>query len=186
MKMQKAETWSRSITDFALLTETVQRPPKEAKLLEQLKQKKRSALERVMDRYTSYVATILRNVTRGQAAAEDIEELTADVFLSLWHHAPEMHTENLTAYLASIARSKGCNWMRKKHLKTQPMDDVILVDDMDVSVYAEQAELAEILQELLMQISAEDREMMIRYYYYHQSVREIAAEQHLKEATVKT
>ena len=67
--MQKTETWSRSITDFALLTETVQKPPKEAKLLEHLKQKKRSALERVMDRYTSYVATILRNVTRGQAAA---------------------------------------------------------------------------------------------------------------------
>ena len=48
--MQKAETWSRSITDFALLTETVQKPQKEAKLLDQLKQKKRSALERVMDR----------------------------------------------------------------------------------------------------------------------------------------
>lgn len=71
---------------------------KEAKLLEQLRQHNRKALERVMQRYTNYVGTILRNILREQATQKDLEELTVDVFLSLWNHAPEMRTENLSAY----------------------------------------------------------------------------------------
>lgn len=159
---------------------------KDARLLEQLKQQNRRGLERVMKRYTAYVGTILRNVTRGQTTQEDLEELTADVFLALWHHAPEMRTEHLTGYLASIARSKGYNWLRKNRPETMPIDDVVISDDTDVSAQAEQAELAGIVQEMLAQLPEQDRELLLRFYFYRQSVREIAGEMHMKESTVKT
>lgn len=159
-----------------------------------------------MKRYTAYVGTILRNVTRGQTTQEDLEELTADVFLALWHHAPEMRTEleqyqshyhetnhapemrteHLTGYLASIARSKGYNWLRKNRPETMPIDDVVISDDTDVSAQAEQAELAGIVQEMLAQLPEQDRELLLRFYFYRQSVREIAGEMHMKESTVKT
>lgn len=161
-------------------------PEKDARLLEQLKQQNRRGLERVMKRYTAYVGTILRNVTRGQTTQEDLEELTADVFLALWHHAPEMRTEHLTGYLASIARSKGYNWLRKNRPETMPIDDVVISDDTDVSAQAEQAELAGIVQEMLAQLPEQDRELLLRFYFYRQSVREIAGEMHMKESTVKT
>lgn len=132
------------------------------------------------------VGTILRNVTRGQTTQEDLEELTADVFLALWHHAPEMRTEHLTGYLASIARSKGYNWLWKNRPETMPIDDVVISDDTDVSAQAEQAELAGIVQEMLAQLSEQDRELLLRFYFYRQSVREIAGEMHMKESTVKT
>ena len=134
--------------------------------LEQLKQQNRRGLERVMKRYTAYVGTILRNVTRGQTTQEDLEELTADVFLALWHHAPEMRTEHLTGYLASIARSKGYNWLRKNRPETMPIDDVVISDDTDVSAQAEQAELAGIVQEMLAQLPEQDRELLLRFYFY--------------------
>ncbi len=159
---------------------------KDARLLEQLKQQNRRGLERVMKRYTAYVGMILRNVTRGQTTQEDLEELTADVFLALWHHAPEMRTEHLTGYLASIARSKGYNWLRKNRPETMPIDDVVISDDTDVSAQAEQAELAGIVQEMLAQLPEQDRELLLRFYFYRQSVREIAGEMHMKESTVKT
>ncbi|MEI3025065.1 MAG: sigma-70 family RNA polymerase sigma factor [Ruminococcus callidus] len=126
------------------------------------------------------------NVTRGQTTQEDLEELTADVFLALWHHAPEMRTEHLTGYLASIARSKGYNWLRKNRPETMPIDDVVISDDTDVSAQAEQAELAGIVQEMLAQLPEQDRELLLRFYFYRQSVREIAGEMHMKESTVKT
>lgn len=159
---------------------------KEAKLLEQLKQHNRKALERVMQRYTNYVGTIIRNVLRGQLSQEDLEELTADVFIALWEHAMDIRTENLTGYLASIARSKAINWIRKKQIETQPLDDVVIADDTDVPAQTELAEMAEILQEMLDALPMQDRNILIRYYYYHQTVREIASELHMKEATVKT
>lgn len=159
---------------------------KDEKLLEQLKQHDRKALERVMARYTNYVGTIIRNVLRNQVTQEDVEELTADVFIALWEHASEIRTENLTGYLAGIARSKALNQIRKRHIETEPLEDLIIADDTDISAQTEQAEMAEILQETLDELSAQDREILIRYYYYYQTVREIAGEMHMKEATVKT
>lgn len=123
------------------------------------------------------------DITRGQASSEDIEELTADVFLALWHHAPEMRTEHLTGYLASIARSKGCNWLRKRQLDTQPIDDVVVAADTDISAQAEQAE---IVREVMGLLPEQDREILMRYYFYRQTVSEIAGELHMKESTVKT
>lgn len=66
-----------------------------------------------------------------------------------------------------------------------PIDDVVISDDTDVSAQAEQAELAGIVQEMLAQLSEQDRELL-RFYFYRQSVREIAGEMHMKESTVKT
>ena len=111
--MLHATTWESCPAEL-LLSAAPEDTGKDARLLEQLKQQNRRGLERVMKRYTAYVGTILRNVTRGQTTQEDLEELTADVFLALWHHAPEMRTEYLTGYLASIARSKGVQLAAEK------------------------------------------------------------------------
>ena len=184
--MLHATTWESCPAELLLSAAAPEDTGKDARLLEQLKQQNRRGLERVMKRYTAYVGTILRNVTRGQTTQEDLEELTADVFLALRHHAPEMRTEHLTGYLASIARSKGYNWLRKNRPETMPIDDVVISDDTDVSAQAEQAELADIVQEVLAQLPEQDRELLLRFYFYRQSVREIAGEMHMKESTVKT
>ena len=39
---------------------------------------------------------------------------------------------------------------------------------------------------MLAQLSEQDRELLLRIYFYRQSVREIAGEMHMKESTVKT
>lgn len=135
--MLHATTWESCPAELLLSAAAPEDTGKDARLLEQLKQQNRRGLERVMKRYTAYVGTILRNITRGQTTQEDLEELTADVFLALWHHAPEMRTEHLTGYLASIARSKGYNWLRKNRPETMPIDDVVISDDTDVSAQAE-------------------------------------------------
>lgn len=86
--MLHATTWESCPAELLLSAAAPEDTGKDARLLEQLKQQNRRGLERVMKRYTAYVGTILRNVTRGQTTQEDLEELTADVFLALWHHAP--------------------------------------------------------------------------------------------------
>ena len=168
--MLHATTWESCPAELLLSAAAPEDTGKDARLLEQLKQQNRRGLERVMKRYTAYVGTILRNVTRGQTTQEDLEELTADVFLALWHHAPEMRTEHLTGYLASIARSKGYNWLRKNRPETMPIDDVVISDDTDVSAQAEQAELAGIVQEMLAQLPERKRKEATDAYSVYEEI----------------
>lgn len=76
-----------------------------------------TALEECIQRYTAYVSTILWNVLREAATTSYIEELTADVFVSLWQHTEQLQTTHLQGYLAAIARSKAYNWLRKQKYK---------------------------------------------------------------------
>lgn len=159
---------------------------KESRLVAQLREHQRDALVYIIQQYTNYVGTIIRNVLREQVSQEDLEELTADVFVALWRHAAEMRTDNLTSYLASIARSKAINYLRKHHPFTESLEEVTLADSTDISATAEQAELAQLLTEMLETLSTQNRDILIRYYYYHQTIREIAQEMGMKESTVKT
>ena len=91
--MPNATTLDSCPAEFILSAAAPESPGKDARLLEQLKHQNRRALERVMRRYTAYVGTILRNITRGQASSEDIEELTADLDqtkpLFVMNHEPD-------------------------------------------------------------------------------------------------
>lgn len=45
--------------------------------------------------------------------------------------------------------------------------------------------LAEMLQDVLNMLSAKDREILVRYYYYYESVKQVAAEMQMSESAVK-
>lgn len=87
---------------------------------------------------------------------------------------------------ASPVPRAATNWLRKRQLDTQPIDDVVVAADTDISAQAEQAELAEIVREVMGLFPEQDREILMRYYFYRQTVSEIAGELHMKESTVKT
>ena len=53
--------------------------------IRRLKQDDETALCEIIRKYTGYVYTILRNFSHGTLPQEDLEELTADVFLLLWN-----------------------------------------------------------------------------------------------------
>ena len=56
-------------------------------LLMRLKHKSEKALSEVIEKYTAYVTTIIREILDNKATAEDREELVADVFIALWRTA---------------------------------------------------------------------------------------------------
>lgn len=119
--MLHATTWESCPAELLLSAAAPEDTGKDARLLEQLKQQNRRGLERVMKRYTAYVGTILRNVTRGQTTQEDLEELTADVFLALWHHAPEMRTDTSPAISPALPVPRGTTGCGKTAPKPCPL-----------------------------------------------------------------
>ena len=49
-----------------------------------LKKHDERALDRIMLKYTPLVSSVIHNITDGNLSKEDIEEATADTFVSLW------------------------------------------------------------------------------------------------------
>ena len=112
-------------------------------------------------------------------------EKAADVFVAVWEHADQVKPGKLTGFLAAIARNRAKNRIRSYH-ETVDLEDLVQVcaaDDVEQSI--DQKILAEMLQDVLNMLSAKDREILVRYYYYYESVKQVAAEMQMSESAVK-
>ena len=157
----------------------------ERNLIRRLKQHQPQALEELIQTYSPYVGTIVRNIIGKYLSESDVEELTADVFVAVWEHADQVKPGKLTGFLAAIARNRAKNRIRGYH-ETVDLEDLVQVcaaDDVEQSI--DQKILAEMLQDVLNMLSAKDREILVRYYYYYESVKQVAAEMQMSESAVK-
>lgn len=157
----------------------------ERNLIRRLKQHQPQALEELIQTYSPYVGTIVRNIIGKYLSESDVEELTADVFVAVWEHADQVKPGKLTGFLAAIARNRAKNRIQSYH-ETVDLEDLVQVcaaDDVEQSI--DQKILAEMLQDVLNMLSAKDREILVRYYYYYESVKQVAAEMQMSESAVK-
>ena len=87
----------------------------ERALLKKLKNKNEKALQETIQRYTAYVSTIIKEILNSRATVEDIEELVADTFISLWKTSERIdyvQYSSLKAYIGEIARNKAKDYLK--------------------------------------------------------------------------
>lgn len=160
----------------------------ETKLIRALQRGQRGALDKVISHYSNYVASIARNVSGVQTTREDLEEIVSDVFIALWRTAERLdETRPLKSYLAAIARNAAVDRLRRIRPEDPlPEEDILSADEAQgPEAEALKREQAETLRRLLLEMAADDREIFVRFYYYRQTVREIAALLGRNESTVK-
>lgn len=141
----------------------------ERNLIRRLKQHQPQALEELIQTYSPYVGTIVRNIIGKYLSESDVEELTADVFVAVWEHADQVKPGKLRSYHETV--------------DLEDLVQVCAADDVEQSI--DQKILAEMLQDVLNMLSAKDREILVRYYYYYESVKQVAAEMQMSESAVK-
>lgn len=157
----------------------------ERKLIQALKQKSPDALSQLIQQYSPYVGTIVRNIIGKQLSEEDVEEVTADVFVAVWNHTDQLRPGKLSPFLAAIARNLSRNRIRSYH-ETVDFDELISIcADDNVESEIDQKMLGEILRDVLNMLSSQDKEILVRYYYCYESVSQIAKEKHMTESAVK-
>ena len=84
-------------------------------LCEKLKKGNQSALDEAIKRFTPYVSTVVWRVfVSSSATKEDLEEVVADTFLSLWNHAEEVEPEKIRAWLATVAKNRAIDRLRAR------------------------------------------------------------------------
>lgn len=165
------------------------------RLIEKLKSGRRGALEKTVERYHSYVCTIVYHVCGEAMREEDLEEVVSDVFLSLWNHrdALEESLGTLQSYLGAIARNQAKNWLRKKGREPVLEHDELILSgiaaeliDSDPVFVALRVELAALLREVVEEMEEPEREIFLRHYYRYETIEGISQCMGMNPSTVKT
>ena len=156
-------------------------------LAERLKKHDERAFEEIIQKYTPLVSTIIYNIAGGRLQRQDVEEVVTDVFVTLWRNAEGLQPEKLHGYICSITKSRAKDRLRKQNgPELVDLSEVDMADDTMIELDSENKELKRDLQQEIRQIKEPDQEILIRYYYYYQSVSKIAAALEMNVETVKS
>lgn len=157
----------------------------ERNLIHRLRQHQPEALEELIQAYSPYVGTIVRNIIGQYLPESDVEELTADVFVAVWEHTDQLKVGKLSGYLAAIARNRAKNRIRSHHetIDLEELAEICAPENVEEAI--DKKLLAEILQDVLDTLSAKDREILVRYYYCYESVKQVADALNMTESAVK-
>lgn len=158
----------------------------DAALVRALRRGKRAALEQVMTRYGAYVAAVVSAQLGQGALHEDVEELSADVFVSLWQSRQTLRTDHLRGYLGAVARNAARAFLRKSGPVVYSAEDYLLVQDEDAARLLERSEQRALIERLLGTLEPVDRELFLRRYYYGETTAAIASALAMNENTVRS
>jgi RNA polymerase sigma-70 factor (ECF subfamily) len=152
-------------------------------LLRGIRGRNEDALAQVIDKYTTYICTVIRNAVGGALAHEDIEEIGSDVFTTLWVSAGKV--EKLKPYIAAVARNKAKNKLREV-IESLPLDESIAAGNgvtLEDSLISEDERRT--VQNAVLSMESTDRDIFLRHYYGSQSVAHISRETGISEAAIK-
>jgi len=157
----------------------------EAKALRLLQQGSQEALEWFITKYTSYVTTVIYNIIGSAMSSADVEEVAADVFYSFWCNADKVRLSAVRGYLGSIARNKAKNKFREDGYTLPLEEDLYISEDLSLEDRCLESELQATVKREVLSMKEPEREILLRYYYYCQSICQIAREMAMTAANVK-
>ena len=109
----------------------------EEEALQRLRAQDTAVLHWLIGQYNRYVASIIRAVLGKTCREEDAEELTADVFYSVFRRAGSISPGKLQAYLGAAARNRAKDFLRKQKPLEADLDELTLPDGEGTAPEAE-------------------------------------------------
>lgn len=158
----------------------------EAQALRKLKNGSEDALAWFIDRYSSYVHTVVGNIIGTSMSCADIEEVDADVFVTLWKRAQQVRAGAVKSWLGSVARNAAKNKLRTLGRELPLEDDMIMLECATPENEVERREQQRLVRGAVLSMEWPEREIFLRHYYYGQKVSAIAEEMAVNLSTVKT
>jgi len=157
---------------------------KQIKLLQRGDEK---ALETIILTYTNYVGTVIANQLGGFSEQSTVEELASDVFFSLWQNRLTLKGCNLKSWLGTAARNKAKNYIRSRRIVFEELnEDTIICSDDNAFDKLEAKEQNEVIMKALSRLEKSEQDILIRYYFYNQTTKQISDETKINYETVKS
>lgn len=160
----------------------------EKQIIKGLQRKSERVYEILIDAYTPYVASIVTAVGSKVLNKQDIEEITADIFIKIWVDSEKIHIRHtLKGYLAMIARNKCIDYIRKKgQLATIPLEEDRLMIKEDTEQLILSKEQSQIIQEVVEGLQEPDKTIFIKRYFYWEKIGKITSDLEINENTIAT
>lgn len=147
------------------------------KMIQAIRNRDEYAIGAVMDAYVKLLWSIAGQILHNIGAVQDIEECVADTFIYLWEHPEKFDARRgrLKTWLSVIARTQAINRCREiVKRNTVSLEETACIEQMGVVDTVLQADARRKLATAINALGAEEREILLRRYYYDQKPREIA------------
>lgn len=159
----------------------------EKRLAAKLRNGDTEALKEIIDRYTGYVRTVIRNFSRGSFSEQDIDELCSDVFFSLWQHRESIRADvGFRSYLSAIARNAVKDRFKSAKPLSEDISELEIPSGIEVEDMAQLRETLRCIDKGLSTLPERDSEIFARFYFYGESTPEIARKMNIPEGTVRS
>ena len=158
----------------------------DSKALKLLQAGDAQALEWFVDRYSNYVCSIVKSILQNSMTQADVEEVTADVFVTLWKSAERLVPLNMKGYLSRVSRSLALRKLRERKLELPIEEDILVLDEDSLIEKLDREQREGLVREAVLSMGQPDREIFLRFYYYCQSVPVISEKMQMNPSTVKT
>ena len=144
-------------------------------------------LEKIINEYSSYTATIIDNMARNSLNDEDKEEIVSEVFFILWKNKNKLNVNKyLSSYIAGITRNVVKEYLRKVKINFNISDYENSLYNYDkIDLLDENVEEISKIEEKLKNMKKIDKTIFLDFYYSSKSIKDIAKEQKISEFSVK-
>lgn len=127
-------------------------------------------------KYSGLLWKIAASVLINAASAQDVEECVADVFIYLWQNPEKYDSDKakLSSWLSLVARSRAVDRYRRIVGKRELPLEEAAVQGLGSGEKAESDEEQERLRLCIGRLEENEKELIVRRYYYEQKPAEIA------------
>lgn len=141
----------------------------------------------VIQKYTRLLWKIAASVLINAASAQDVEECIADVFIYLWQHPEKYNPDKakLSSWLSMVARSRAVDRYRKLIKSREISIEEIALENMGYEKAMTEDEEKEGLLSCVARLDEQEKELLVRRYYYEQKPAEIAVALNLPKKQVE-
>lgn len=140
----------------------------------------------VSEIYREHGPALRRFALRAAGNREEAEDIVQETILRVWKAAPEV-TGSLRSYLFATAR----HVMIDRHRRAAARISAAPLGQLDPEANASTRDIAQaldriVMEEALMRLSAEHRQVVLHLHYYGSTVAQAALELQIPEGTVKS
>ncbi len=161
---------------------------KQNKLLKDYMKNSELNIEQIINDYSGYVYTIIKNISNKKFTQEDIEEIIADTFFVLWKNANKMNKKDkVSSYLSGVTNNIIKNKSRKikQNSNIEDYENVLQEKKNVEEIYENRSKIAA-MEKVLENMSKEDNDIFELFYYAGKKGKEIAKQLNITEVKVKT
>jgi len=154
-------------------------------------QRSEDAVKETENKYGRYLFSISKNIV---SDIEDCKECVNDTYLKAWETMPPNRPSRLSLYLGRITRNISIDrYRRKNSKKRKPSEYILALDELNgcepsrdyIDERIDQIHLTHIIEEFLMKLPEETRNIFVGRYYYMDSIKDIARNTKISEANIK-